>query len=74
MTPVEELCILCPCCGRHLSVLVTEDGIAVRDRMDRVLTEEASERAAAILGIELGILEGGEKIGEGTHSPFRQSG
>ena len=70
---MEEHRIVCPCCGRYLIVSMTEDGIAVGESLERVLTAEESEYAAAKLGIEFGVPEGGEKIGERTHPPFWKS-
>lgn len=60
---MEEHRIVCPCCGRYLFVRMTEDVVDVRDGTGRLVGEDKTACAAAAAGIELGVPEGGEKIG-----------
>lgn len=59
---MREINVICPCCGRHFILPVTVDSIAVEEAVD--MTELEKIQFASNLGIELGALKGGEKIGD----------
>lgn len=59
---MQEMNVTCPCCGRHFILPATVDGIAVEEAVN--MTELEKIQFASNLGIELGALEGGEKIGD----------
>ena len=54
--------IECPCCGRLFVFSPTSGGIAANEA--NASTEHIIVQIASDLGVELGALEGGEKIGD----------
>ena len=45
---------VCPCCGALISI----------GESTTVVSESEQARVASLLGVELGVLKGGEKIGD----------
>ena len=57
MTPMQEIDVLCPCCGRRFVLTLSDEA------MDVSAPDQAQAvRCAAELGVELGVWRGGEVI------------
>lgn len=59
---MQEMNVICPCCGHHFILPITVGGAAAKEAV--IMTESEKVRLASNLGIELGALKGGEKIGD----------
>ena len=56
--PMQEFILTCPCCGRCITLRYTENSVAVKESEQNIL------QIATDLGIELGVMKGGEEIGD----------